>query len=269
MGGEKRGVRSRCPSWKLEDSYRMIENTGKIVFKRCLVNVGAALISILCIFILAVGAVRICLWLSFPSEQTRMLEFCVPVLEKLIWPLFILFLIFLFKNSLEKIVCELPSMIRRSSFPHSQLVEPPLISDSQGRGIVESVNGDTTTESFTQEKHDKNVEAMLSILEDEIDCRIKRNVQVNDTTVTANGAVVFAGRLWYVAILPESLQGRIVDIISRMQNLLGESVKHNNQALMICVYGKKLRMTRKALSESRIETEFPVVIRFFDETALN
>ena len=269
MGGEKRGVRSRCLRWRLEDSYHMIVNIGKIVFKRCLVNVGAALISILCIFILAVGAVRICLWLSFPSEQTRMLESCVPVLEKLIWPLFILFLIFLFKNSLEKIVRELPSMIRRSSFPHSQLVGQPLISDSQGKGIVDVANGHTTTESFDQGKHDKNVETLLSILEDEIDCRIKRNVRVNNTTVTANGAVVFAGRLWYVAILPESLQGRIVDIILRMQNLLGESVKHNNQVLMICVYGKKQRMTRKALSELRNETAFPVVIRFFDETAMN
>lgn len=247
----------------------MIMNIGKIVFKRCLVNVAVALISILCVFILAVGAIRICLWLSFPSEQTRILEFCVPVLEKLIWPLFILFLIFLFKNGLEKIVRELPSMIRRSSFPHSQLVEQPLISDLQGKGIVDADNGHVATGSFNQEQHDKNVEALLLILEDEIDCRIKRNVRIHNTTVTANGAVVFAGRLWYLAILPESLQGCIADIILRMQNLLGESVKYNAQALMICVYGKNNRMTRQKLSELRIETPFPVVIRFFDATAMN
>lgn len=233
--------------------------------RQCFGNLCAALISVSCLVLLSVGAIRICLWLSFSPEQVKMLEPCVPVLEKLIWPLFILFLIFLFKKQIVVIIHELPLIIRRSSLPGAQLVARDIISDNHGNGIVD---GEISKhmEGFNQIEHDKKVDNLLSYLEDEIDCRITRNARIGNTTTTANGAVVFAGQLYYIAVLPEIFKDRIVAIVSRMKELLDRNEKNSMPILIICMYGDKLRMTRDELSGFRIPTKFPVVIRCFDES---
>lgn len=196
--------------------------------------------------------IRCCTFFAINENHCVALNEYVPLLESLVWPVFLLIVIFYFSRNFKSVLKEIPGLFRRSYLPNSPL--PPMKmrvggmslieSESEDYGIV-SNEGKTDLHRDTQhntssgkaeavlKNHKGNVKKVLALLQVEYGVEVFSEVAVENSSWRSDGAFDFNGQRYYVAVLPFELKNRVPMILSRMQaTVLGE-----NKIFMLFVYG--------------------------------
>ena len=211
-------------------------------------------------------AIQLCMKLALSSPDIVLLEKSIPLLEKMIWPLFFLMLIFLFKDVVEKILSEVPGLISRSYLPHSPA--PYQIEKPTKENIITRADDGQKDDSFNQNEHDIRVKHIMNLLSKEEDVRVTANVKLLETNVVCNGACVVGHEVRYLAVLPKEFKDRIQVVIKRMNVAIQDCYTKKLKAiptLMICIYGFETSQEADEIDvvDFRRLANCKVVFRFF------
>ena len=212
--------------------------------KRHLMSFGRSLCRIV-FFTGAVASVllaiiKICLLFAFTEPEKELIVQCVPLLSRMVWPMFILLLVFLFYNHVLRILIEIPGMINRSCFPHSERAADFNTSpaDETDKSLSISADDGCVTNTFSERDHQKKVREVickLSVLRGAI---IHENRRLPGTRLKCDGEFESGGVRYFVAVLPVSLRNRVKFVIERVDCFASYiSVRDMSKfKLLICLY---------------------------------
>lgn len=222
-GGRK--VIMSCRAWR--------ELPG-IVVRRFVVEAVCIICGIGVVFVVSLLAIECCTWRAFDEERYVALVGYVPLLERLVWPTFLLIVLFLFKRNVNSVLKQVPGLLRRSTLPNSAPVSPLLPAYSEAASLTESDKEGDQEEYRAPKDHPDKVRKVLSLLECEYGVRAVLNVAVGKSPWKADGAFDFFGIRYYVAVLPAGLKKRIPKILFRMKDVLANGEKC---VFLLFVYG--------------------------------
>ncbi len=195
-------------------------------------------------FVVALFCIKGCIWLSLSNEEVEVLKPVIPLLEQIVWPLFILMLVFVFKNEVKGILRASIRFIWKSYYRNSseQLVLMPdkdttPITSGKKSSATESVTLNNPNHSVEQ-KHPANVDKILHILGIEYGVPVYKNVKVLNTLWSADGYFSFLKQHFFVAVLPYVYKDRVDAILLRMANVF-QNLKETNIVFMLYVYGAR------------------------------
>lgn len=233
-------------------------------------------------FVLGVSiiAIKLCSIFAYSHVEQEMIVNAIPLLEKIVWPLFLLIVVIRFEDELAMAFKEIPGLINRSYLPYS----PPPYSQATPTKENDITNNMKTakhkddklsetsthdnTKVFNQVEHEQIVAKIFKALSQEENVQITPNVKILNSPWVCNGACIIGQVARYIVVLPQIYFGRVPSIIERMN----EAVKSWNGArkipapvLMICLYGYESReeIEKIDITSIRNEANHNVVFRFF------
>ena len=68
-------------------------------------------------------SMKLCLWMAFKNDDVKLIADFIPVIEKMVWPVFWLIVVVLFLRQFSVTAAALPGLVRRSYLPYSP--QPP------------------------------------------------------------------------------------------------------------------------------------------------
>lgn len=211
------------------------------------VDAFRASIGVIVVFVISVVCMKCCIFLALQERESQLVAVCVPIIEKMIWPLVVLVLVFYLKENIVQILIEVPGLIKRSYLPYS-----PLPTAESGKNLMPIT---TKTEAATDSEpkdHPEEVERILDVLGTEYGVPVVPRVRVLNHEWRADGFFVFAEKQFFVAVLPYTLRERAKNVVSRMEMILRDS-EAANAVFVLFVYGQEddsfLRMLRKECGE--------------------
>ena len=205
-----------------------------IVVRRFVVEAVCIICGIGVVFVVSLLAIECCTWRAFDKERYAALVGYVPLLERLVWPTFLLIVLFLFKRNVNSALKQVPGLLQRSTLPNSSPVSPLSPACSESAPLTESDKEGDQEGYWEPKDHPDKVRKVLSLLECEYGVRAVWNVAVGKSPWKADGAFDFFGIRYYVAVLPAGLKKRIPKILFRMKDVLANGEKC---VFLLFVYG--------------------------------
>lgn len=224
-------------------------------------------------------AIKLCLWGVLSAPESKLMEGIMPLLEKLVWPLFIMVLVFLFWKKLEDVLGQVPGLVKRSAglpgSPPGATEQTTLTTENNLTGAGKSSSGEmeANDEPF-DERHEKEIAKIFDTIQREEDIQITRNVSLLGSKWVCNGSYSIGNTTFYITVLPKTYLERVPSIIQRTNEAV-EAWNWNHMAqkgrfpfmpiLMICIYGfkEKSEIDKVEAAEYRGLANHKVAFRFF------
>jgi len=203
----------------------------RVVF-RCLLNIIRSVFGVGMVVLLSIASIKCCLMFALSHTEEKLIVEAMPLLQRIVWPCFLLLIVFYFKSYWTRILGEIPGLVSRSYLPHSP---PPPVFDS-GRGCNDIVGVlAKEDETFDKTDHRREVSKVIDLLEKEYGVKVYSEVKVKSSGWRADGAFLFSGRQYYVAILPARFLESISVVLERVR--LIQTGGGDESVFIVYVYG--------------------------------
>lgn len=233
-----------------------------------------------CLLAIGIIAIKLCVHFAYSNGERELIEKAIPLLEKIVWPLFVLGLIFIFEDELIKVFNEFPGLIGRSYLPYSpgpykqetptknNIITEQQNSEDNHHAFNSSANTNETKEHFDQSEHEKEVSKIFKTISQEENVKIIPNVRILNSAWVCNGACTIGFESRYIAVLPKMFIERVPSVITRMNEAISLSKDKSSRRLpilMVCIYGfdSNNEIDGIDLNSFRAMANHSVVFRFF------
>lgn len=214
----------------------------------------------------AVLAIKLCLWAALSEQESQLLKEFIPLLEKLVWPLFTLILVLMFWKKAEEAVCEIPGVLKRSSFDLQNFLECflkiPYLEPSSSKKT---------------DTHKRAVGKIIELLKRDEGIEIDELAKSSDSRTIYNGVYIVGRTPCCVAIVPRERIDLLKDTVNWVNSLfqLWSALRKKSirdMVLICCVYGfENQAQIEKELSVSplRLQAHYKLIFRCFTRTQLS
>lgn len=217
----------------MSDWSKKCADAMRTVFGYALVTLWVSVVLVVCLI-----AIVSCVFLVFGEKQYAKISEYVPLLEKLVWPSFLLVLVFGFKREVNLAMKEIPGLLHRSSLPHSATLtamkpgqeDAPLLTSAEGIPH----NGKKRLDADTIRRYRESEKLVLALLQREYGVKVVPDVVVGKSPWRADGAFDFQGVRYFVAVLSFDFKDRVPKVLSRIKRL---SALVENSVFILFVFG--------------------------------
>ena len=219
------------------------------------------LLSLVCgvgvLWLVVTVAILVSVNIALSSDQVMAVAEVEPLLERLVWPLFILILIFLYKDEVSNVLKELPGIIHRSYLPYSEV--------PHNQGEPDEAHSLVSKQGYDEGTHREKVKCVMARIELEFGVRVIPNVALPNSVFVCDGGYCDKMGVKYIAVLPFVLGRRVDDVISRVNEAV--RIGGRNVTMIICFYdcSKENMSTFPEIGMKRQNANHDVQFKFYFE----
>lgn len=253
-----------------EEKY-WVDNVLKPAGKGCV----AIFLAIVLVGVASFLAIKLCLMCPLSAPESTLLEGVMPLLEKMVWPLFFLILVFLFWTKIENSLEEIPELLERSTLPNSANVLKQENRTKENSLAEAGFQGGKST-SQDDASHEKIVQKIFEIIKSEDDVEISENIKIPASKWVCHGGFMLGKTPCYITVVQKANIERLTTIIDRVSEAIyfWSALRKKSSAdviLMCCVYGFENQSQIQSVDVAglRQRATYKLVFRFFTKEQLS